>query len=126
MSARYRPATFFFAEDDTSPGTVTFVVSGGLADLTAATATFSTRDDDGYKVVADASATIGTVTTASDSTKGCTLTCNVAGTGCTADRGRQFGQFRIVYSGGATVTLPSAPVLIIHVEPAYRSLTART
>lgn len=126
MAARYRPKTVFLAEDDTAPGTLTFVVTGGLSDLTAATATFSTRDDDGYKVVNDATASIGSITTASDSTAGCTLSVALAGTGCVTNSGIQYGQFRIVYSGGGTVTLPSAPVLIIHIESAYRSLTART
>lgn len=124
MAARCRPATWRFVEGNDAPGSLTYVVTGGLDDLAAATATFSTRDGDRLPVVTDATATIGSIVTDDDGTKGCTLAVDLAASGLTAETGIQFGQFQVTYSDDTTVTVPAAPILTIHVEPAYRLLTA--
>ncbi len=130
MAARCTPTQYILTVGDTAPGTMTFVVTGGIADPTTATATYSSRDEDGYRVVNGATASIGSVTTDTDGTKGCTLSTTLTST-TTARAGTQYGQFRLAYpSGGGGdptyLTVPSGNTLVIRVEPAYRSLSART
>ena len=123
MAARCRPAHWIFVEGDTAPGTKTFTVTGGLASLTTATATFSTRDADRFLVAEDVTATIGTVALESDGTYSCVLSIDIGDAELTTATGRQYGQFQVTYSDLTTITVPAAPILTIEVEPAYRLLS---
>jgi hypothetical protein len=112
--------TFRPLKEGDTYGTVELTVLDGLASLAGATATFSAADEDGDSLIHEASATISATTTASDGTKGCTLTYALTDGVLTATVGRARGEFTITYSGGAIETVPSGPVLMIEIVPSYR------
>lgn len=74
--------------------TLTFLVSSGLPSLTGATVKLYTRNVAGTTVINGTAGSIGSITAASDSTAGCTLSFTSV-SALTATAGRQWAEWQI-------------------------------
>jgi len=100
-------------------GSLALVVVSGLSDPTTATAKFSLKNAAGTLVKDEVTATITTVTTASDGTKGCTLSSALSAWMPTT-AGLYFGEFSITYPAAAGVrAVPAGQLLGIRIEPSW-------
>lgn len=114
---------FQFRQNDSS-GAIVYVCPTGLAsDIATAAAVFAARDEDGNAIFTDGIATIGTVVTADDGTKGATFTHNVTSE-TTANPGIYWGTFVITYSSGDSQSVPATESLTYRVAPDYTELSA--
>lgn len=116
---------FIFRQNDTS-GSVVFTVPSGLASTIAtASAVFAAMDEDGNEVFSDGVASIGSVTTAEDGSKGATFTYDVT-EDATGVPGSYWGTFIVTYTGGDVQTVPATESLTFQVSPLYTELSAST
>lgn len=99
---------YTFRQNDTS-GTISLIVRSGLAStISTASVVLAAVDENQSAVYTDLPATVSSVVTADDGTKGATLSAAI-NTDVTGTVGRYWSQFTITYSGGAIQTVPATP-----------------
>jgi len=120
MAATYLASTLSHAYKlGDSNGSLSLTVVSGLVDPTTATAKFSLKSSAGTLVKDEVAATISAVTTASDGTKGCTLSSALSAWMPTT-AGLYFGEFSITYAGAAGVrAVPAGQLLTVRIEPSW-------
>ncbi len=99
------PTYYAFTRHDTQGELVLVVPSGLAADIGSASVTFAVRTAQGATIVADGPATVGTVVTAADGSKGATFRAP-KDTHVTGSAGIFYGQFTAIYPDGSRVTVP--------------------
>lgn len=120
MAATYLASTLSHAfKLGDSNGSLSLTVVSGLVDPSTATAKFSLKSAAGTLIKDEVAATIASVTTASDGTKGCTLSSALSAWMPTT-AGLYFGEFSITYPAAAGVrAVPAGQLLTIRIEPSW-------